>query len=1468
MKRIIKLVAYTLAGLALIVLAASVVIPIVVDPNDYKDTLANAVKEHTGRDLRLTGDIQVTVFPWLGVRVGALELGNAAGFVDPVFARVDEARIRVKLLALLRGSVEVDVVTLNGLTLNLARDAQGLTNWDDLVRAQASPATASDAGPGRAVALTLGGLAVRDGTVRWRDETSGQRLEVSNFAVKTGAVTLDQPITLTVGFDVAGLVPEAVGRIESRAEVELDLPRQTYRLQGLNVDAVFSGTGVPGGKAVLTVRVHDASLAVSSDTLSVTGLEVRGAGLAVGGLEADVTLTAAASGRLGAQTFDVTGLALEGLLKGPALAGGKVDLAVATDLSADLTRGIVETRNLEITAPLIDAHGVAGTVSMSGAVQADVRAGRVAVNGIGMTGALSGGALRGVKSDFEVQGNFLAVLAEARYALDGLVMRGTLTGEPVPEGKQPFTLRGSLLAEPRQERLTVADFALDALGMKAAGGLALSGLGTRPTVEGSLQVDGANPRALMRLAGMTPPVTEDPQALRSASFRATVAGTPGTVKLEPLEASLDGARLTGSVTLVDLARSAVEFDLNLDALDVDRYLPPAQSAPTPVAPAPAAPAPAAPAAASANAGAALAGQVAALRALEAKGRVQAGAVKVKNVRLRNVRLEVSAKDGLIVLEPFDASLYEGAFKSRARLDVRADRASLGVEGTMKGVRADQLLADLAPQSDLGADAANLRFRANVAGDLAAQRFRIEEITLEGDVAGKKLPGGRVVAAAGARLDADLAAGRLALDALRVTYANAVLTGKGSVTDLHAQPSYELDLVLDSANPRELLATVGQPVPPTADPKALTRASASATIKGTTSAIELAPLQAKLDDTTITGTVSIPSLDGPAVRFDVALDALDLDRYLPPPASPPTTAKPAASPAVTTAQGASLIPVETVRMLDLDGRARIGTLKVRNLTLGEAAISAQAKDGVLTVRPSVARLYEGGYIGHLRVDARNAEAALSMDEVLSNVQIGPLLKDLRGAAPLTGLANISAKLNASGNTENAIRRSLGGEAAFSFTDGAIVGLDTAQTLCQWLAGSAAQSLKPEDLIASAVNLAKSAAKTKANVSEAKTEFAELRGTVQVASGTARNADLSLKSPLVRIEGEGQADLASETLDYLARPVLVASCQGQGGKRAADLIGVPVPVRIHGPLAALKYEIKLGSTVSALIGGKQGASAGEAAAGGATAGKIGAAAAGVGAAAAGAAVLDKLLRKKDKPQAPTTPATAAPAPPTPPSAPPPAAPAAPSAVIEVPASVQATPAVVPQAAPASPATSVTKPDVPAAAPVAISPAVGTPVPTLAVPTGAAEPREATPVAPVPPIPVAPATAVEPPAPAPVATPLPAGAPSPTAPVPASTAQRPPAAPTPQPEPPVETPAVPVEAPQAPAAPPTTAPEPSAVAAPARQIETPAAASNESAPPAPATSPAAPAPADPASTAPTAIPETPAPPLEAPASAAPSG
>ena len=85
------------------------------DANAYKDRIIQTVKNETGRDLSLNGELTATFYPWLGVNIKDAGLSNELGFSAEQFMTVDEASIRLQLIPLLKKNIVADRIQFNGV---------------------------------------------------------------------------------------------------------------------------------------------------------------------------------------------------------------------------------------------------------------------------------------------------------------------------------------------------------------------------------------------------------------------------------------------------------------------------------------------------------------------------------------------------------------------------------------------------------------------------------------------------------------------------------------------------------------------------------------------------------------------------------------------------------------------------------------------------------------------------------------------------------------------------------------------------------------------------------------------------------------------------------------------------------------------------------------------------------------------------------------------------------------------------------------------------------------------------------------------------------------------------------------------------------------------------------------------------------------------------------------------------------
>lgn len=427
--------------------------------------------------------------------------------------------------------------------------------------------------------------------------------------------------------------------------------------------------------------------------------------------------------------------------------------------------------------------------------------------------------------------------------------------------------------------------------------------------------------------------------------------------------------------------------------------------------------------------------------------------------------------------------------------------------------------------------------ARLTAHFADEFFRIENLRLRSRLDGETLPARPTTIDFDGNVAIDLKRETLEIPAFTLKTLGLTASGALRGQEIIDEPRLSGTLDVAAFSPRELLKTLGEDPLDTADPRALTRATLALAFDTGPEHANARDIRLELDDSTLRGSAGMRNFDAPALTFDLELDHIDADRYLPP--DEEVVATPATAPAA-----ALELPMDTLHELDLDGRLAIGRLKLSGLTMTDFRAQVRAKDGAIAVAPIEASLYGGRYAGNVRLDVRDDAPAFAIDEAVTGVQAGPLLKDMLDLDVVSGIADFRIRANTRGTTDGELRRNANGAGSFSFRDGAIKGFNTAQMIREASARLQGHSPPPDRVL--------------------ETDFTELAGTLQIGDGFVRNEDLRGNSPYLRLGGSGHVDIVNERIDYRLRARIVDTAAGQGGAGLDDVKGVDIPVRITGAL----------------------------------------------------------------------------------------------------------------------------------------------------------------------------------------------------------------------------------------------------------------------------------------------------------------
>lgn len=354
------------------------------------------------------------------------------------------------------------------------------------------------------------------------------------------------------------------------------------------------------------------------------------------------------------------------------------------------------------------------------------------------------------------------------------------------------------------------------------------------------------------------------------------------------------------------------------------------------------------------------------------------------------------------------------------------------------------------------------------------------------------------------------------------------------------------IAIEKTSARKLMQSFGMEPPVTSDPKALELFAFRSDYRLTEKTADLAALDLTLDDTHVRGTAGVEDLDAMALRFDLNVDQINLDRYMAPTPEEKKGAPPAAQAA---AKPPTDLPLDALRELNARGQLRVGAATVTKLAFTDIRLPVEAKDGRTHLGPTQARLYGGSYDGDTVLDARPKQATLSMNEHIKGVDMGAVMKASFDTTRVVGKGNANAVLTATGNTDVAMFKSLAGKIDFDVRDGAVNGVDL------WYE------------IRRALALFKRQAAPERAAGPPKTAFDALKGSASVDKGVLRNDDLTADMTYLKVKGKGSLALETQAIDYrLVTEVYKLPAAEEA--ELADLKAAEIPVTITGTLTDMK------------------------------------------------------------------------------------------------------------------------------------------------------------------------------------------------------------------------------------------------------------------------------------------------------------
>jgi AsmA protein len=487
---------------------------------------------------------------------------------------------------------------------------------------------------------------------------------------------------------------------------------------------------------------------------------------------------------------------------------------------------------------------------------------------------------------------------------------------------------------------------------------------------------------------------------------------------------------------------------------------------------------------------------------------------VSGIEIRNARVTLDDVDQITELKQFD---------------LQASNIELGRPFKLKGG-----FSMVLPEHDLAGD---VEFGGLVQSATNGKQFGIDG--LEISFKGKQGSDAETVALdvmIAADVEIDLSKDQAILSDFVLRLYDFAVSGNLTVSSLTAERKFTGQLKVTEFNPKILMKDLGLEVPATQNDQALTKLQANMKFAGSINAADMQNLTVNFDQSTFNGNLKVANFDNPRLTFDFQVDQLNLDDYSP----PETSAAGSSSGAVT---DESDLSVDVFRGFTGGGNFRISKLIVAGLTATDVSMKMNSDGNSVLFSPVNANFYGGQHEGDITIDASGARPLLTANHGLTGVQAESFLNDLTGSARLQGTGDFFLQISTDISNSRSVVQALSGDLGMSILNGAIIGIDVADTIAAVKAALGKQSEIESE-----------------SSRDQTTQFAELTMSGVFNKGIMSSDDLLMLSPLLRVTGEGSFNLVNESMDYVLKPVLL----GDAGKAMGELNGVPIPVKLSGNL----------------------------------------------------------------------------------------------------------------------------------------------------------------------------------------------------------------------------------------------------------------------------------------------------------------
>ncbi|HYW76066.1 MAG TPA: AsmA family protein, partial [Gammaproteobacteria bacterium] len=246
-RRILKWTGIGLGTLVALIIIAIVVIPHLVNLGPVKHEIERVASDSTGRTVTIKGPLSLSLFPWVGFDAKEVSVANASGFGEKPLAQVKEADIHVQLIPLIFHHVKISGITLDQLSVNLARNKKGVSNWSGLGGTKTSKGAAANNSKSSGLALagfSIGRVAMKNMSVNYDDASTDKQYMLSGINLNATHIASGRAFPLEFQVTFNSRQPHVNIALDLKTQVQFDAKLDHIAMSKGNLDTRISGAGL------------------------------------------------------------------------------------------------------------------------------------------------------------------------------------------------------------------------------------------------------------------------------------------------------------------------------------------------------------------------------------------------------------------------------------------------------------------------------------------------------------------------------------------------------------------------------------------------------------------------------------------------------------------------------------------------------------------------------------------------------------------------------------------------------------------------------------------------------------------------------------------------------------------------------------------------------------------------------------------------------------------------------------------------------------------------------------------------------------------------------------------------------------------------------------------------------------------------------------------------------------------------